>query len=129
MSDDLERLKARISDAGLDAADAMNEAIARIEALTAERERLALAICGGEDAPGYANAQTIETLERVAKQNQQSHGATINSLLVAEADNARLRDALQKLACECSSNCDWERDDICPSWIARAALNAGKEPT
>ena len=45
MTDDLERLKARIIDAGLDAADAMNEALARIEALTAERDeykRLAL---------------------------------------------------------------------------------------
>ncbi len=40
MTDDLERLKARISDAGLDAADAMNEAIARIEALQADNARL-----------------------------------------------------------------------------------------
>lgn len=68
-----------------------------IECLAAERERLALAICGGEDAPGYANAQTVETLERVAKQNQQSHGATINSLLAAEAENARLREDLEEL--------------------------------
>ena len=68
----------------------------RIEALTAERERLALAICGGEDAPGYANAQTVETLEHVAKQNQQSHGETINSLLAAKAENARLREALNQ---------------------------------
>jgi hypothetical protein len=34
----------------------------------------------------------------------------------------RLREALQKLSCKCVSNCDWEHDDICPSWIARAAL-------
>lgn len=34
----------------------------------------------------------------------------------------RLEEALEKLACECSSNCDWEHDDICQSWIARAAL-------
>ena len=54
--------------------------------LRAERERLALAICGGEDAPGYANAQTVETLEHVAKQNRQSHWATINSLLAEEAE-------------------------------------------
>ena len=41
MTDDLvERLKARISDAGLDAADAMNEATAKIEALTADNARL-----------------------------------------------------------------------------------------
>jgi len=34
----------------------------------------------------------------------------------------RLREALKKLSCNCASNCDWESDDICPSWIARAAL-------
>ena len=66
--------------------DAMTEAADRIEQLTAERHRLALAICGGEDAPGYANAQTVETLEHVAKQNRQSHWATINSLLAEEAE-------------------------------------------
>jgi len=45
MSDDLvKRLKARISDAGLDAADAMNEAIARIEALQADNARLRAAL-------------------------------------------------------------------------------------
>ena len=77
---------------------AVAEAADRIEALTAERERLALAICGGEDAPGYANAQTVETLEHVAKQNQQSHGATINSLLAAEAERDRLREVLTDCA-------------------------------
>ena len=65
---------------------AVAKAADRIVTLTAERNRLALAICGGEDAPGYANAQTVETLEHVAKQNQQAHGATINSLLAAEAE-------------------------------------------
>ena len=40
--------------------------------------------------------------------------------LTAERD--LLREALGKLECKCSSNCDWERDDVCPSWIARAAL-------
>jgi len=75
-----------------DRIEALTDALiakARIEALTAERERLALAICGGEDAPGYANAQTVETLEHVAKQNQLSHGETINSLLAAKAENER----------------------------------------
>ena len=65
-----------------------------IECLAAERERLALAICGGEDAPGYANAQTVEALEYALKQNRQSHWATINSLLAAEAERDRLRIAL-----------------------------------
>ena len=40
--------------------------------------------------------------------------------LTAERD--RLRGALEKLECKCSSNCDWLHDDVCPSWIARAAL-------
>ena len=65
--------------------------VAAMAELQAERERLALAICGGEDAPGYANAQTVEALEHVAKQNRQSHWATINSLLAAEAERDRLR--------------------------------------
>jgi hypothetical protein len=101
----------------------------RIEALTAERERLALAICGGEDAPGYANAQTIETLERVAKQNQQSHGATINSLLVAEADNARLREALTGIKRAAAHRMQNDRMDLHSYYFhtADAALNTGKE--
>ena len=45
--------------------------------------------------------------------------------LTAERD--RLRKALGKLECKCSSNCDWLHDDICPSWIARAALK-GETP-
>jgi lipopolysaccharide biosynthesis regulator YciM len=71
--------------------------VAAMAELQAERERLALAICGGEDAPGYANAQTVETLEHVAKQNRQSHWATINSLLAAEAERDRLREALTNI--------------------------------
>ena len=98
MSDDLLLRRLRIGwhddDTPIWVSDAMTEATARIEQLTAERDRLALAICGGEDAPGYANAQTVETLEHVAKQNQQSHGATINSLFAAEAERDRLRAAL-----------------------------------
>lgn len=35
----------------------------------------------------------------------------------------RLRAALERLSCKCLSNCDWEQHgDICPSWVARAAL-------
>lgn len=66
------------------------EAADRIEALTAERERLALAICGGERNMAFVG-QAVETLERVAKQNQQAHGAPINSLLAAEAELDRLK--------------------------------------
>ena len=91
------------------------------DALTTERERLALAICGGEDAPGHANAQTVETLEHVAKQNQQSHGATINSLLAAEAERDRLREALHAIQTYEQGYAPQLRA------IARAALN-GETP-
>jgi len=39
-----------------------------------------------------------------------------------QAENARLREALKKFSCNCVSNCEWEKSDICMSWIARAAL-------
>jgi hypothetical protein len=66
----------------------------RIEALTAERERLALAICGGEDAPGYANVQTVETLEKVARDNANATMAQINRTLAVEAKLAKAVEAL-----------------------------------
>lgn len=61
-----------------------------VERLRAERERLALAICGGEDAPGYANAQTVETLERVARDSNSLHMRTLD-------EAAALRDQLGKM--------------------------------
>jgi len=83
----------------------MRAAADRIEALTAEREEL------------------VEYNEQFSVDNQFLKKRAEK----AEAGNARLREALEQSACKCSSNCDWERDDICPSWIARAALNTGKE--
>jgi len=46
--------------------------------------------------------------------------------LLEDAANriAKLEAALLELSCKCTSNCNWERDDICPSWIARKALDA-----
>jgi len=38
----------------------------------------------------------------------------------------KLEAALRELSCKCTSNCDWERGDICPSWIACKALE-GKD--
>ena len=40
--------------------------------------------------------------------------------VLMERDKAM--EALRKLSCNCSSNCDWEHDDVCPSWTARATL-------
>jgi hypothetical protein len=87
----------------------IREARDRIEALEAERERLALAICGGEDAPGYANSRTVEELEKVARQNFQAHMADIDRLMKAEAERDKLREVLQRLL------------------MARATLIGGKE--
>jgi hypothetical protein len=63
--------------------DAINE-------IYSERERLALAICGGEDAPGYANAQTVEALEKVARDNANATMEHINRTLEAEAKLAKV---------------------------------------
>jgi hypothetical protein len=62
---------------------------AEIERLRGERERLALAICGGEDAPGYANAQTVETLEKVARDNANATMEQINRTLAVKAKLAK----------------------------------------
>jgi hypothetical protein len=77
------------------ACDWCRQSADRIEALTAERERLALAICGGEDAPGYANAQTVETLEKVARDNANATMAQINRTLAVEAKLAKAVEALR----------------------------------
>jgi hypothetical protein len=39
----------------------------------------------------------------------------------------RLREALKKLSCNCDAICDWDFDgEVCPSWVARAALKGDK---
>ena len=129
MTDDLVKHMTKLIAAGLD----------RVEQLTAERERLALAICGGEDAPGYANAQTVETLEHVAKQNQQSHGATINSLLAAEAERDEALnqldsaihsvEVLEKRVAEVMADREsWQRAFAIQSTKLQIALDFGGEP-
>ena len=129
MSDDLVKHMTKLIAAGLD----------RVEQLTAERERLALAICGGEDAPGYANAQTVETLEHVAKQNQQSHGATINSLLATEAERDEALnqldsaihsvEVLEKRVAEVMADREsWQQAFSAQSAKLQIALDVGGEP-
>lgn len=39
----------------------------------------------------------------------------------------QLEKALREFSCKCSSNCEWERDEICPSWIARTALGENND--
>jgi len=69
---------------------------ARIETLVNERERLALAICGGEDALGYANAQSVGTLEKVARDN---HNATMAQIDITLSLEAKLEKAVDVITC------------------------------
>ena len=67
-------------------ADAAIKALTeQLEALERERERLALAICGGEDVPGYANAQPVEALEKVARDSASFASWQINQTAKADA--------------------------------------------
>lgn len=70
-----------------------------------ERERLALAICGGEDLPGYANAASVEALEKIADQNRKWSMEMIDRVLAAEAALATARgDALEEAAAFVAAN-------------------------
>jgi hypothetical protein len=84
--------------------------LTRIEALEAERDALKLAICGGEDAPGYAASLSNEKILQVLKDNYASwkrdselawDGETANTwkarALSAEAQRDRMREALTAL--------------------------------
>ena len=90
----------------LAARDLVPALTAERDALRAERERLSLAICGGEDAPGYAGAQTVEALESVAMQNRNMHAGTVNSLLRAETERDTLRADVERLRAELSGAAD-----------------------
>jgi acetyl-CoA carboxylase alpha subunit len=92
-----QRQSRRVADE-FEAADIIDALRAEVERLTGERERLALAICGGEDAYGYANAQTVATLEKVARDNHNATMAQINRTLAAEAERDKLREAAQEAA-------------------------------
>jgi chromosome segregation ATPase len=93
------------------------EAEAYAEELEKERERLALAICGGEDAPGYANAQTVETLEKVARDNANATMEQINLTLDVEAKLSRAVDVLS----ECL-----ERNALLEAKLAECEARLGK---
>ena len=80
-----------------------------------------------EAAGGYHNNMEVRvdhpkagpmfvTLQRI-------HGKTpAQQRNEAEAKLAKAVAALQEQSCNCASNCDWEHDDVCPSWTARTTL-------
>ena len=92
----------------LTAADRIEAQAAEIERLTQDRERLALAICGGEDAPGYANAQTVETLEKVARDNHNATMEQVNYTLAAEAKLAKAMGGLKECEAEIDAYIQYE---------------------
>jgi hypothetical protein len=70
-----------------------------------ENEELRLAICGGEDAPGYAASLPLQTILDVAQSNLREWRAASDRALAAEAQRdtlqaevVRLREALQEIA-------------------------------
>ena len=66
-------------------------------ALAAAQDRayhLAVAIMGGEDAPGLADSLPTEMLEILARSNFQRHSEDIDRLAAAQAEIARLTAAL-----------------------------------
>ena len=66
------------------------DTIARLTAKLAEareeRYRLAYAICGGEDAPGLLDSISVESLEKIAKDNTRSHMQTVDAQMKAERE-------------------------------------------
>jgi hypothetical protein len=53
------------------------------------------------------------------------HNAAMDDL---QAKLAKAVEALREQSCNCPFNCDWEHDDICPSWLARTALADLEKP-
>ena len=62
----------------------LREAAARITELEDENEQLRLAICGGEDAPGYAASLPLATILQVQTNNEQTWRARAEQASPAE---------------------------------------------
>ncbi|WP_266030346.1 Lar family restriction alleviation protein [Brucella intermedia] len=71
---------------------------ARIKVLGDERYRLAYAITGGEDAPGYLDSLSVETLVEVARDNARRWFAETDRAEALEAKLAAAQKALEPFA-------------------------------
>lgn len=96
--------------------DAIRTLLAALDQRDAEVERLRLAICGGEDAPGYAMSLPLETILQVQDDNRQTwkrdselawDGETANSW---KARAQAAEQEVKRLRTERDAACD-ERDD------------------
>lgn len=72
--------------------------LSRLERAEAENEQLRLAICGGEDAPGYAASLPLASILDVAKQNTRSWFAETDRATLAESNLARAVEGLRPFA-------------------------------
>lgn len=87
------------------AVERWNARSASIAALTEENDRLrteryqlAYAICGGEDAPGYLDSIDVETIAKVCRDNYLLWSKQTDKNIRLEAENERLRKALELIA-------------------------------
>ncbi len=74
---------------------------------------------GGEDVPGYANAQPVEALEKVARDNAAAAMWQIDRTMKAEAQVAALVDALGKAM----EGLNWARAYLSTVGIKSTAVN------
>lgn len=70
---------------------------ARVNELETERYKLAYAITGGEDAPGYLDSLSVETLAEVARDNTRRWFAETDRAEALETQLAAARNALKGL--------------------------------
>ena len=117
--------------------DGTQEALDEITRLTAEVERLTeqkIALIGEIDRLRTPQRTVLveqgESVARLTAEVERLRSLTVvqESLIrKSEAANEKLRAALEPFVCDCKSNCEWERDEICPDWNARAALSGDKQ--
>ena len=93
---------------GPEAADRIKQLAATCEQLEREVERFTTA----------SAVEIASSNNRVTEYMFHWEGRALD----AEAKLATAMEALREQSCNCSSNCDWEHDDVCPSWTARTVL-------
>jgi len=87
-----------------EAADMLTTIAAENATLRDRAYKLAVAICGGEDAPGYADSIDVETLEDMARELNRVHMENADEIdelatLRAERDEWQLEVAMCIMAC------------------------------
>ncbi len=112
------------------------------ETYAEHKEQLEAARADSKEAEAYAEELEQERDEALNQLDSARHSVDVLegrvAMLMARLDatkdkaEAAILDLMSKLgkavevlralSCKCQSNCDWERDDVCTSWTARAVL-------